>query len=99
MSRNCWTAEEDVVLDKHVSAGLNMGEIAKCMVRSYSSVYVRCLKRNAKSYEAEYNQRVTQARPRVCLRCGHGFQSSGPGNRICGTCVPLNAGYVGVVYD
>ena len=28
---------------------------------------------------------------RTCLRCGHEFQSTGPGNRICGSCARINA--------
>jgi len=33
---------------------------------------------------------ATQARPRSCLKCGKVFNSSGPGNRICGACQRSN---------
>jgi len=28
---------------------------------------------------------------RTCLKCGKSFDSTGPGNRICKRCAPINA--------
>ena len=34
---------------------------------------------------------IPETLPRVCLRCGKTFASTGPANRICKKCGPLNA--------
>jgi len=99
MATSTWLPADDKQLERYVDAGINPADIARHMGRSYSSTYTRCNRYKSFKSINKGKKKVPAVKTRMCLKCFCKFNSSGPGNRICGGCGPLNQGYVGVVPD
>ena len=90
-----WNAEETEILERLVARGARLGDIARALNRTPSSVTRKIQRARTKKPASRPERRKAEALKgnRACLSCKRKFISEGIGNRICPLCKEHDRSY------